>query len=626
MKTSIRLAFLIVAVAFAGAGCVPHVRIAGRLAFGEDDGCASSYNGQVVSWTECHAFKRHFNRTTGAPVTQNARVADTLRPLSVSLDITYSQVNVDGTTRQCARGVYRADRDGYFNAYMPACGGGRTRIVARPFLQQAAWQIEDGAPIDLGFIRGVWRESEALEVFPDLANTGTAPGQSYAYEAQEPDAKGKVRAVRYAIPSLGFRFEVAAEPDTKSQVGVIPVGTHVFLTNPKDDRFGYLRQVLSAFQTMVELHARLKRQLRPPLPRPDGKDRTYDRMFRPMPEFKDGETYSTYLVAFNDGWAHGGANFISVYRPDLAQFQQPNGMAGVIRLLSSTGTLAHEFGHSIHGALASGTMRMDGEFGVRMLRPDGSEARWGHFPGQFQENGFAFTEGVASSLGQFFLNGCNGSLIRPQGGVTVFAANPWSGNNACDGATGLQMCPFHYVRAELNRRGVTDETGQTWKDRTAALRALTATAVAAAHGNFVYNDEWRWAEFGCDILDTNSDVAHAAVTNDARYVRNFTQAVGEVLDGRDANAQTARFPAAAAAPEDVEVPLPQFIAAMAAFCPSCESLPAGPGGADYNRTRLSATDGVQSPQAFGRYLESQNLITRAQLQNLLRTNLMDELP
>jgi hypothetical protein len=618
MNTLIRITALVVVVACSAGGCAPHVRVAGRLAFGESDGCRATHDGQVVRWSDCHAFKRHFTPATGEPVTADSWVAGTLRPLSSAIDITYSKVNDDGSTKQCGRGVYRADRDGYFQAYIPACGGGRTRVVARPFLHQAAWQIEDGSPINLGWIRAVWREREATEVFPNLSNEGTSPGQVYAYEVEEGEGASKQK-VRYATPSLGFTFEVEAEPDTKEQGAVIPVGTQVFLTDATDDQFGYLRQVLSAFQTIVELHARLKRHLR-------DDPESYDRLFPPNPQFQSGSP--TYLVAFNDGWAHGGASSMSVYRPDLAKLRQPGGVGTIAWLLSDTSTLGHEFGHSIHATLAGGTMTRDGAFGITMLRPDGTEYSWGHFPGQFQENGFAFVEGVASALGQFLLNECGGAVAaqRPAGGVVPFAGNPWSGDTACDDTAPGNMCAFHYVRAELRRRGVGDPNSQAWKDRTAALRSLTAVAVAAGHGNVTYNNEWRWAGFGCDILDADTNVTHAAATNNAQYVRNFTQAVGEVLDGRSVSAETARFPATAAAPEDVRVPLPRFIAAMAAFCPSCAALPAGPSGEAYNRDRLSASQGAQSPQAFGRYLESQGLLTRAQLRNLLRTNFMDDNP
>ena len=604
---------LLLLIAGAASGCISHVRIAGRLAFAESDGCAPSYDGQVVPWSDCHAFKRHFAATTGAPVTANNSVAGTLRPLSVSIDLTYLQIDDAGKVKkQCGRGTYRADRDGYFSAYLPACGGGKTRVVGRPFLRQSSWQIEDGAPFSPGFIRAVWRESEAIELFPGLSSAGIAPGQVHAYETTEEGKK-----VRYAIPSLGFQFDPGAEPSTDNRTPAVPIGTQVFLSKATDDQYGYLRQVLSAFQTMVELHARLKSQLR-------ADPVKYDRMFAPMTQFENGSP--TYLINFGIEWATGGAGGINLYRPHKERFKNAGGLdAKVLNLLSDTGTLAHEFGHSIHHALAASSTTKDDDFGIRMTRADGSDASWGHFPAQLQENGFAFVEGVASSLGQFFLNGCNGAppALRPQGGSNPFAGVQFSGDASCDAT---DPCPYRYLRAELRRRGVSDENSDAWKTRIAGLRTLATTAINAGHGNIVYNDEWRWAEFGCDVLDNDADVTHAAATTGASYIADFTQAASEVLDGRSANARTARFPATPALPEDVRVTLPRFITAIAEFCPQCKELPAGPGGADYNRLRLSASGGVQSPQAFGRHLEAMQLITHAQLRNLLRTNFMDDVP
>lgn len=81
-------------------------------------------------------------------------------------------------------------------------------------------------------------------------------------------------------------------------------------------------------------------------------------------------------------------------------------------------------------------------------------------------------------------------------------------------------------------------------------------------------------------------------------------------------------------PETAHLTLPQLLAGIEVFCPSCGLRV--PDLSDFNtqgftRMRLSATEGSLSPQALGGYFITHGLINAEQLTNVLRSNLMEDL-
>jgi hypothetical protein len=154
------------------------------------------------------------------------------------------------------------------------------------------------------------------------------------------------------------------------------------------------------------------------------------------------------------------------------------------------------------------------------------------------------------------------------------------------------------------------------------LRALTTAVPTMAL--VTSNSESRFGEFGCDLLDTDTDVSHAAGRVASRaYLSNFTYQVAQYLDGSTEAVLTSRYDDADAAPEDVAITLPQLLDAMANFCGVGGCVVPSSYGADYNSQRLKAAGGTLSPQAMGLYLERRGLLSRPQLINLLKTNFME---
>src|SRR5581483_9179797 len=160
---------------------------------------------------------------------------------------------------------------------------------------------------------------------------------------------------RYAVPQLAFLTDPSAEPASDPQhPATINLGNRVFLRTSTQDTFGYMRQVLAAYENMLALHDQLKAQYAGNL------GAYYDAMFITNP---DNRWDSTYTVKFDDTWAHGGHGGISVYRPDRMRFAADGGVDRVTWLLSDTSVLSHEFGHSVHGGFAPASLVYDYNYG-----------------------------------------------------------------------------------------------------------------------------------------------------------------------------------------------------------------------------------------------------------------------
>ncbi|MEQ8277141.1 MAG: hypothetical protein RMA76_31030 [Deltaproteobacteria bacterium] len=579
--------------------CTYEVQIVGRLAFPDDTGCVSPVWSQSVGWKECHAFKRRFSAATGALVTTDTATVGSLRPLPGRLSLTYYEI-LPTSKRRCGGGTFVVDRDGVFDIRLPrSCGRDKRVLVeGRVALEAPAWHPSARSPIEPGWIRAAWTSTHAADLL------GSEP-EHRLVPAFEHDG------VPYATPTFVFRW-VGLEPVKDAQGrAFLNVGTQVFTAGSAHDRFGYMRQVLNGYTNVVALFDRLEANTRD---MPD----LFEKML-PKSELYRGQP--TYLIAFNTQWASAGGGWMSLFRPDKAVFST-RGIGPALRHLSDTDTLAHEFGHSIHGSLAPGSRLYHYEFGNAMMRADGTSYDWGHYAGQYAELGVEYTEGVANGLGQYLLNACSdwrGWAARPLGGAVPFRGNLWSADASCDASDG---CGFHHVRFHLRKRGVTEDSRATsdWTKRVGRLAALTATADRWGQGVVTSNDEFRWGELTCDLLDANADIAHARITDNATYLSNFVEHVGEIFDGNDPTATSERFGVVGA--EDVQITLTDLIGTMRDFCAACSTLP-GPYGADYNRLRLSATKSPIGPHAFLKKLVADGKMTRAQASNLLQSNLME---
>ncbi|MDQ3263452.1 MAG: hypothetical protein M3Y59_07315 [Myxococcota bacterium] len=562
---------------------------------------------QAVSWADCHAFKRRFRAADGAPVTTNDWVGGALRPLPATVELQYLTASEGGIGfRSCGTGRWQADLNGVFNVTLQGCGEGTVgMLIGRVYLQ--SWFL---ARTGNAYIRSVWKQEESFSLLEDL------PG----FEVSEEHVFTR-DGVRYAMPVLSFRVPITEPASSRETPGRVNVGNQVFLTDPDSDPFLYLRQVLSAFTTTVSLNQRSYEDL--------GQPATYvNRMF---PLDRTVSPDRQYMIWFTETWAYASLGYMSLYRPDVALFGadadgdgRADTSSAVGRLISGTEVLSHEFGHSLHAALARASFNSDYGFANPMRRPDGTDYDWGHGGGQFQEMGVAFTEGLASGMGQYLVNRCANfqSELRPASPVLPSALNMWNPLPSCDLNDG-NACSSHHIRYALESRGALDGSAD-YGARSARLSALSSTD-APGQGLVASSNEMRVAEFACDLLDSDGDISQATGrVEGVRYLSDFTYQVGQYLDGSTEGVLVSTYPAAPPTPESVTITFPTLVDAMGNFCPDGCPLPAGSAwGADYNQQRLRAAGGKLSPQTFGLYLEGRGALTREQLLNLLRTNFME---
>lgn len=589
------------------AACGPHpVNFVGRLSFKEDWGCGSPVETQSVSWSDCHAFKRHFDPMSGAPITTSSYAANAMRPLAATVELTYVTVDSSGavpTLRVCSRSRFQSNEDGVFNMTMDGCGPGvHTTLVGRVYLQAPLRFAQDFR----GYVRGLWRMDEGDRLLEDL------PGFEVAQEHRITRD-----GVQYAIPVLTFRRDLVEGESSEHNPWRQNLGNQAFLSAADSDRYGYMRQVLSSYATVLELHRKLWSAL--------GDSGDYTRKMMVV----DPDLGRMYGLWFTDSWAHGGVGWMSVYRPDLERFGRDEDhdgradtAAAVMRLLSETSTLSHELGHGIVGAYAPRTGYTHYEWAGPMIRPDGMQYDWGHSGGQYADMGTSYAEGIPNSLGQFLLNRCAGfqATYRPVGGAVTFTDNMWNPSAACD-TNDFNACPMHHVRYQLRQRSVMDGT-TAFNDRVTRLRALTAAATGM--GPVTSNSESRWGEFGCDLLDSDSNVSQATGRVAGRpYLSNFVYQVGQYFDGSTEAPLVSRYDDVEVAPETTALTMQQLLDSMANFCGAGGCDVPAPYGAAYNEQRLKSTGGKLSPQAMGRYLVDHGLMTDAQLVNLLKSNFME---
>jgi hypothetical protein len=422
----------------------------------------------------------------------------------------------------------------------------------------------------------------------------------------------------------------------------VNLGTQVFLGRSDDDPFDYVRQVLSAFATVVELHHRLEDEVSEGDPYDES---YYDAMFA---MHADSDLDEVFAIRLDATWALGGRAGISLYHPDAGAFSDAGGSADWSWLLSGTSVLAHEVGHAIHAGFApSSSGQFDYGFSgcpnsaPCLQRPDGTSYGWGHGANGYQELGVSFNEGLASTIGQYLLNGCEnwGGKARPVGGMDPFVASPldpslprdtwgnqWSGDDACDASDG---CGFHGVRHQLaTLRGI-EEGSPEWQARVGQLVDISSTAAAIGHRFVTSNSEGRLAEFGCDLLDGNTDVSHATgQVGGSQYLEDFTFLVGVTLDGRIFNPPYyVRSYGSDPVSEDVQLTFEQFLESMEGVCTdrwaTCGVTPTAPGPA-YTTRRLSTFTGDKSAHGMLEYIEDRGWATHAETSALLRSNFMED--
>jgi hypothetical protein len=602
---------------FAGATTVPAFTVTGRVAVSEpascDGGGGDLTQNLVLSWTDCHAIKQHMD-AAGQPITANAFVPTALRPLSLTVRIQVFCYYNGGSSRDVApRAIssVQTDDTGSFTARVrqTTCGqaAGAEGIVTEA-TAALTYAVGRGKR-RVGTIRALWDKTLGQTVY----NSVLSGSEPVLYSSS-----GR----NFVIPRFILGFSRLAFPLSPT----LDLGNQTFFTGAIPGYYDYVRGAMGAWQTTVRLHRRLSATLEA-----EGYGALYGKMFISDPSAACTRCY-TLRFDNRQGGGVGGAGSFNVDQP----VRSPSLIAygGLV----SVGLPAHEFGHSMHATIASGSFSIQYAYDDSMhatQTPQGgvSADNTPYLIGnalQQQELGLAFTEGFGDAMGAYFLGGCR--INDRAWGNPDPLQNMWNTQNfqSCDGSPG---CPYGAFRYQMSRRGI-GENSPAWNARLASLGNLAQQAAAAGATMVLSNNDLKMRSFFCDLLDSDPDVSFAAGQIGGKsYIADYTWHAAERLDGRTP-AVTVRTFASDPAPEQVSIGLGRLLSAMDAFAPGLQQVPlplwrspAITDGANkpYNDARISV-NGVLSPQSLGRYLVNRGDLTKDQLNNILRSNRMDEVP
>jgi hypothetical protein len=597
---------------------IPSFQVTGRVAVNEPHSCDGGGGDLTqnvnLSWTECHALKQHMD-AAGRPITTNAFVPSALRPLSVTVEVEVWCLYGGGTFGDASpRSTVRVQTDntGHFRATIPRTSCGlSTPADSVKVRTSALLQFEmDAQNTPVGTIRAIWDKSLGQTVYSSVRSDSEPP----LYSDSGKD---------WVIP----RLELQTVARTLPMQRTVNLGNQTFFDGAAPFSYDYLRGALGTWQTVVALHTKLQRTLSTGV---FGTE--YRRIFITDPSRMCSSCYTLYFTLASSG-GNGGAGGFSIDQP------VPSPSPGVYGGLVSVGLPAHEFGHSMHGTIASGSMTAadDTMYVTRNLQ--GIIGGF-HTPYvatgtlQQQEMAMALTEGFGDAMGAYFLDGCK-MMDRAWGDPDPQRAmwNP-PAFTQCDGLD--ENCPYGAFRLQMLARGIA-EGSPVWMNRLAALSALTQGAVAAGAINVISNNELKYRNFFCDLLDADANVAFASgQVGGKTYVSDLAWQAAERLDGRTPSLVFKTY-SSDPPPENVQLSLGALLTAMDAFVPDLhtDSPPIPPplflapivDGANqfYNDTRMSV-HGPISPQALGRYLVDRGDLSLDQLNAILRANRMDEVP
>jgi hypothetical protein len=150
------------------------------------------------------------------------------------------------------------------------------------------------------------------------------------------------------------------------------------------------------------------------------------------------------------------------------------------------------------------------------------------------------------------------------------------------------------------------------------------------------NNEQRYAEFVCDLLDADTDTQFSQ-TDGMEYIHDFTAEAARVMGGIPRSSKGTRRYVGNPVPEEIQIPLVTFVHTLNTICDGevCDftripdvSQAAYTSDAyrEYIDRRVSVDGSPISPQNLAMSFLSQGLIRdRNELNNLLKSNWMEEL-
>ncbi len=575
----------------------------GQLTFRDQANCSSPAPDQQLLRKECDLLLRAIDPATGAPRVGGER-GDFLRPLPAVVDL---MLSVDG--EPCDQATVQTTPWGTFDVSLEVCGGSGEAYQLRGIAHLQYVMVDPDSQAQ-GSLHAVWPLGSGLEHY----QADAAPSS----DALSFTRGGETLGTPYVLfDAFGRRSELGTGFEEER---VVDVGNQViFGESGDDDAVGMLRETLSAWATVIELHHRIREAM--------ADDAAYLAAF--YGENLDSSWNDTHLVDFAARWGPPSGRVLRLGGPDRSE-PAPSGLTWPV---SDVAHLTHEIGLSWIAALQPDASPMDPGFAGAGRWPDGANVDrpsydLGHTARQTQELATAWTHGVASGLGQYLLNACEGATPgrRVHGGGAREWTSTWSGDGRCDdGALG---CSMHHVREGLLARGV-DPGSDEAAERVAALRDLAARPELTLEPAVMSHQERRIAAMVCDLLDTvvstpQTSYRGGVLTAGLPYVVDAPWLAAEALDGRlEAPIVTDGYPLGAPGQETAEVPIRALLDDISTCCTG--AVGRGEWGSDYNAERLSLQTSPWSPQLMLDRLVSSQQLSRLQAEAVLMTNFM-ELP
>jgi hypothetical protein len=591
-----------------------------RLVLPDPYDCTGGTTSAAMTWSACHAFKKHFDPATGAAITSNSYVPSAVRPLTARVGVVY-QAWPSGTI--CDSAWLQSDDNGNFSANLANCAPDGGGVISYTVQLSAVRNVSLSTGVEQRTVRAIWPRDQIPQTY-------------FASDADVVYSPTDVNGVTtdFIVPTLSARhfFTVPAGAATY-QLGNETIDGFDFGPDYRD----YVRGALSAWQNLLGIHNKTRTVLAQ-----SGRDELYARLFA-----SDLNCPNCYVLLFSlpgqFGGGVGGAGGFSTASPEA------NVTESQVMGLSAAGLIAHEFGHGINESLAPLSMYYDDSFHAMMRNPDGSFYGWSHqtiAPTttdvlQQQEAGQAMVEGFAEAMARFLLlDGCNGN--NPGFDVlgnSDMRTNMWNPATyaACDSQVG-SGCPFHNFRAQMVARGIAEGSAE-WNRRKTALTNLATTAASRGSARVFSNNEGKASQFFCKLLANKPDYSSMAgkVLNQW-YVGDYTYLVSEILDGRTPTVTWRRYLSDVSALNAPHVTLIQLMQAMTQVCSDCNQVPSplptawwqlpsmtDGANASYDAIRISV-NGRLSPQNLARVLIKNGTVTKTRINNLLRASFMDEIP
>lgn len=566
------------------------VYVKGRLAFSEDSRCNDDNSNYIFSWSKCHSFKRHFDPITGTSILSDSYYAGAYRPIPAYVEVSLGFSNQLG--KKCPKNGAFTSLDGDLNIGILPCS--TLEKSKSPDLLKFKVQLYYNVTINAKEIA----EIRSIMLKGDIDAVYKVDSSPVLWTVQQKDYKDD-----YVYATFEFNRKLSRQ---KEQGEIIDLGVLSFLDQLPPAIVESAKVTLDTWQAFIEYHSKLRNSL---ADQPDGM-KLYKKMFVQKPEHKCSLCYTVSFLRSGggSGGGEGGAQFLKLHPIENAIFDVDI-------------PLGHEFGHSIHASLAPTSFNIESSgdgslFGSSYQDKQGKEYSSSHNRQQVQDMHIAFLEGVPEALTRYLIDGCTSEWLNDK--QQPPPKNSWLGeiDPSCDDK---EYCSYHQFRFQMSKRGIA-EGSKGWNDRLTILQDLKFDP------NILSNNEQRFTYFLCDLLTTSSDISHAYSGKriGRKYVSDHVAFIGRIMDTgiKENYLDYIKEYKNDVVPKSFSLSLRQVLGALDSFLPAGTILP-DIGDPAYTEAQLSIASKL-SPQSFGMYLVNKKLLTKDQLNNVLRANFMEE--